>query len=223
MTDTRQRLIAATIATLRDKGMAGTSARVIAAAAGANQALIFYHFGTVDELIAVACREGAAERVAAYRDQFADVRSLRELLAVGRRINDVEREVGNVAVLAQVLAGGQQHPGLAAAARHALDLWITEIETALARLLRSSPLADVVDVPGLARGIAASFVGIELYDGVDPAGAERALGALETLGVLVEVVDDLGPVARRALRARLRKTGQLPESRQKARHAGGAT
>jgi AcrR family transcriptional regulator len=206
MTETRQKLIDGAVATLRDKGIAGTSARAIAGAAGFNQALVFYHFGSVDELVDAACREGAAERVALYREQFEQVQSLRELLALGRRLNETERAAGNVAVLAQVLAGAQQEPKLAASASHAIALWVQEIEATLVRLLAGNPIGEVVDAPGLARGIAASFIGIELYEGVDPAGADRALVALETLGVLVEVVEDLGPVARRALRARLRRT-----------------
>jgi hypothetical protein len=105
-----------------------------------------------------------------------------------------------------VLAGAQQDKALAAAAQHSLSLWIDEIETVLVRLLKDSPLAVVTDSAGLARGIAASFVGIELYEGVDPGGAEAAMASLEMLGLMVEVVDDLGPVARRALRAKLRRT-----------------
>jgi hypothetical protein len=83
---------------------------------------------------------------------------------------------------------------------------IAEVEAVLVRLLRDSPLAEVTDAAGLARGISASFVGIELFEGVDPEGAESALAALETLGLLVEVVDEVGPVARRALRGRIRRT-----------------
>jgi AcrR family transcriptional regulator len=206
MTDTRRKLIDGTIATLRDKGYAGTSARAIAAAAGVNQALVFYHFGSVDELVDIAGRESTTERVALYRPQFAEVTSLRGLLALGRELHVREREAGNVAVLAQVLAGAQQHPALAAAAQHSLSLWVGEIEAVLVRLLKNSPLGEVTEPAGLARGIAASFIGIELYEGVDPEGAEAALASLEMLGLLVEVVDDLGPVARRALRATLRRT-----------------
>ena len=54
MTDTRRKLLDAAMATLRDKGIAGTSARVIAAAAGVDQALVFCHFGSVAELIGQA-------------------------------------------------------------------------------------------------------------------------------------------------------------------------
>lgn len=208
MSDTRGKLIDGAIATLRDKGIAGTSARTIAAAAGVNQALIFYHFGSVDELIIAACRESTAGRVALYRAEFSEVTSFRQLLVLGRELHTRERDAGNVAVLAQVLAGAQQDANLAAAAQHALSLWIVEIETTLVRLLKGSPISAVANAEGLARGIAASFIGIELFEGVDPQGAESALASLEAMAVLVEVVEDLGPVARRALRARLRRTNR---------------
>lgn len=207
MNETRRKLLDATLETLRTKGIAGISARTIATAAGVNQALVFYHFGSVDELISAACAESAAASVQTYRDQFAQVTSLRELLALGRALHVREREAGNVTGLAQVLAGAQQDKALADAGRQALTLWVTEIETVLSRLLRGSPVTAAIDVPGLARGVAGAFIGIELYDGVDPSGAEQALSALEQLSVLIEVVDDLGPLARRALRSRMRRTG----------------
>ena len=59
---------------------------------------------------------------------------------------------------------------------------------------------------GIARAVAAAFIGLELFEGVDPEGGRAALDALERLAVLAEVVDELGPVARRALRARLRRS-----------------
>lgn len=151
MSETREKLIDGAIATLRDKGIAGT---------------------------------------------------------LGRELHKRERDAGNVAVLAQVLAGAQQDANLAAAAQDALTLWIVEIEATLVRLLKGSPIAAVANAEGLARGIAASFIGIELFERVDPHGAESAMSSLETMGVLVEVVEDLGPVARRALRARLRRTNR---------------
>ncbi|MFV2088089.1 SRPBCC family protein [Micromonospora sp. LOL_021] len=64
----------------------------------------------------------------------------------------------------------------------------------------------------LARAVAAGFIGLELYEGVDRSGADDALAALEQLAMLVDVVDDLGPVARRALPGRLarRNRGRVP-------------
>jgi AcrR family transcriptional regulator len=205
VTDTRRKLVDGAIETLRTHGIAGTSARTIAASAGVNQALVFYYFGTMDSLLDTACRESTAERVALYRDRFAAVASLRELLALGRELHVTEREAGNVAVLAQVLAGAQQDQGLAAAARHSLQLWVNEIDAVLGRVLAGSPVAEIADLAGLAAAVTASFIGIELFEGVDADSATAAIEALEQLALLAEVIDDLGPVARLALRTRLRR------------------
>jgi AcrR family transcriptional regulator len=205
VTDTRRKLIAGAVETLRTRGIAGTSARSIAAAAGVNQALIFYHFGTVDGLLDAACRESTTTRVELYRDRLAAVGSLRELLALGRELNIAEREAGNVAVLAQVLAGAQQDAALAATARESLRLWVAEVEATLHRVLAGSPVTELTSTSQLAPAVAAAFIGIELYEGVDADAAAGALEALESLAALAEVLDDLGSVGRAALRVRLRR------------------
>jgi AcrR family transcriptional regulator len=203
--DTKQRLLDGAIAAIHTHGIAGVSARTIAAAAGVNQALVFYHFGGVPALLAAACTVNTAARVEWYAERFTRVGSLRELLDVGRELHAEERRLGNVSILAQLLAGAQNDPSLGPPVAAALQLWIDQVESVLRRLLSGSPFAEVADVPGLARAVSAAFVGIELYEGVDEAGARHALDALEQLAVLVEVVDELGPVARHALRAKLNR------------------
>lgn len=206
--DTRARLLAGALETLRVHGIAGVSARSIASAAGVNQALIFYHFGSVDELLTTAIRQGAEDHVARYRARLGEVRSLRELLDLGRELYVEETAAGDIAVLGQMLAGGQTDERLAPATAAGLGLWVTEIEKTLDRVLADTPLAEFADAGGLARAVAASFVGIELYGGVDGESAGRALDSLEQLAMLVEVLDDMGPVVRRAVRGRLRKAAR---------------
>lgn len=206
MADTRQRLVDGAIETIREHGITGTSARTIATTAGVNQALVFYHFGSVHELLEAACLAATEARIRPFLERLDDITSLRELLDLGRTLHTEEREAGNVRVLAQMLAAAQADPRLAQATSAALHLWIEPIEQVLERLLAGSPVADLLDVAGLARAVCAGFVGLELFEGIDPVGASAALDALERLAVLVEVVDDLGPVARRALRGKLRKT-----------------
>ncbi|QYX77462.1 TetR/AcrR family transcriptional regulator [Streptomyces akebiae] len=202
---TRTKLLEGALRTLVEQGIAKTSARTIAATAGVNQALVFYHFGSVDELLAAACRYGAEQRVARHRERMAAIGSLSELLAFGREMHVEERAAGHVAVLGQLLAGAQTHPRLAPATAAGLDLWIAEVEGVLRRVLAASPLGEFADAGGLARAVAASFVGLELYEGVDPEGAGEALGALEQLAALAAALDGLGPVAQRAVRHQLRK------------------
>jgi AcrR family transcriptional regulator len=205
MAGTRERLIAGAIETLRRQGITGTSARSIAATAGVNQALVFYHFGSVDELLNQACLASTTDRLGAYRDRFAAAASLRELLDLGGRLHQEERSQGNVAVLAQLLAAAQTDERFVPICKRSLDLWSAEVEQVLRRVLAGSPVADLADPAGLARAVSAAFIGLELYEGVDPEGAAGVFATLDRLAVLFEVVDGLGPVARRALQAKLRK------------------
>ncbi|NUU23757.1 MAG: TetR/AcrR family transcriptional regulator [Streptomycetaceae bacterium] len=204
MGDTRAKLLHGALETVRTHGLAGSTARAIAATAGVNQALIFYHFGTVDELLSAACTQGAQEQVALYRARFAEVTTVRELLELRRDLQSEQR--ANMIVLAHLLAGAQTDQALAPATAGGLDLWVREIEAVLARVLGATPLADAVDVPGLARAVAAAFIGLELYGGVDRDGADRAVDALDQLGALLALLDDLGPLTQRAVRNRLRRS-----------------
>ncbi|MGE5132819.1 MAG: TetR family transcriptional regulator [Gemmatimonadota bacterium] len=221
MSDTRARLLRAAADVVRQQGAAAASARTIAAEARVNQALIFYHFGTVSELLEAACRQAADEAADFYRDRLARVTTLPELLELGRELHERERAAGNVAMMAQLMSGGMRDPVLARAASYAMSRWAADIETVVTRVLSGSPLGELADMGGLARAISASFIGIELYDGVDPAGAAQALAALERLGVLAEVAATLGPAARRALRSKL-KASSAPKPRpRRAGTAGG--
>jgi AcrR family transcriptional regulator len=204
MSGTRAKLVAAAAQTVRESGVAAASARAIAARAQVNQALIFYHFGTVSELLEAACRQAVDDSATYYRDQFSTVTSLTGLLAVGRELHERERAAGNVAMMAQFMSGAQHDPVLARAANYAMARWTAEIEAVVGRVLQDSPLAEIADVAGLARALGAGFIGLELYEGVDAEGMARALESLDQLALVVEVVNDLGPVARRALRSKLR-------------------
>ena len=205
MPDTRTKLLDATTDVLRTDGITAASARVIASRAGVNQALVFYHFGTLTGLVDAAVRHAVDTSADHYREVFAQVDSLSALLQVGRELHAAEQASGNVAIMAQLMAGGQHDTALASAARYGMDRWIAEIEQVVDRVLRSSVLADLAEARGLARAVCASFIGLELYDGVDPDGGTDALDALTRLAVLADAIDGLGPVARRAVSARLRR------------------
>jgi AcrR family transcriptional regulator len=194
---TRDKLLAAAAEALARDGLSGVSARAIACRAGVNQALVFYHFGSVSDLLEAAVRRSVDLAVASYRDRFADVGSLGELLALGRDLHRMERRRGNVAQMAQVMSGAQRDPILAKAGRYAMQRWTSEIEAVLARLLPGSVVEGLVDPGG--GGHAAGG------GGVDRAGAESALDTLDAMGAVLAALDDLGPMATRAVRGRVRR------------------
>lgn len=201
--DTRERLLAATIDLLGGPGLTAVSARSVANAAGVNQALVFYHFSTVAALVREATRVSTQRGVDHYRPALDAATSLTELLEVGRRLHAEESAGGSVRVMAQLLAAGQTDPEHAQTARDCLGLWFAEVTRAVDRLLDDSPLRELVDVTDLARTIGAAFIGLELYDGVDPDGAAAALDSLAGLGILIEVLDGLSPLERKLLKKRI--------------------
>lgn len=208
MQDTKVRLMQAALVTVREQGLASTSARTIATRADANQALIFYHFHTVAELLEAASNSAIDDSVAEYRDAFAHVGTLSELLALGRELHGRERDNGNVALMAQLMSGAVYDPVLARACKYAMDTWTHEITGVLHRVLADNPIAQMLDTDGLAHAISAGFIGLELYEGVYPVGATQAFSVLEELGAIIDGVNDLGPVATRALRGKLRATAK---------------
>jgi AcrR family transcriptional regulator len=202
---TRAALLDAAAGTLRDDGLAGLSARHVAARAGMNQALIFYHFGSLVQLVDAACRAAVDASIHNKREQFAAAATFGDLLTVGRELHRHERAAGNVAMMAQLMSAGQHNEQLAATARYCLARWNDELEVVVTRLLKHSALTGLLDPAGLTRVISSGFLGLELYEGVDAPAALQALNALERLGDLVQVVDELPPVARRVLRTKMRR------------------
>ncbi|GAA1660343.1 TetR/AcrR family transcriptional regulator [Fodinicola feengrottensis] len=61
----RDEILAATLDQVRERGIAGTRAAEIAKALGVSTALIFYHFGTIENLVAQAFAAAAEQDLAA--------------------------------------------------------------------------------------------------------------------------------------------------------------
>src|SRR6187200_374658 len=108
--ETRDRIVEATLAVLKRQGYAGASARAIAAEGGFNQALIFYHFGSVRNALLAALDRTSAERMAAYRSAAADATDIPALVAVAGAIYRDDLAAGHITVLAELIAGASADP-----------------------------------------------------------------------------------------------------------------
>lgn len=202
--DTKIRLLDAARQVICDRGLAAASARAIGARAGINQALVFYHFGTVAELIEAASNRAVDHAIEHYRAALDGAASLEELLTIARDLKEREHAVGNVAFMAQMLSGAGHDPVIARAARYAMSAWTGQVHTALDRVLGETVIADLVDTAGLAYLVSAAFIGLELYGAIDPQAATAALSSLDSLGDLVDRLGRTGPVVRRTLNAAVR-------------------
>lgn len=201
----RHRLTQAAFEVVRDQGWANASARNIAAQAGVSQALVFYHFGTVDDLVAAASDAAVAQAIADQEADFATAATLSDLLRIGRELSRRDRLSGNTAFMAQVMSAGQHNETLAQAATRAMSAWEGQLADELRRVLDGGILADVLDAGELAPLISTTFIGLELREGVGPGAAEQALRTLERLGELASAVDELGSTQTKLLRRTIRR------------------
>jgi AcrR family transcriptional regulator len=109
---TRTKLIDAAIGTLKEEGFSGASARAIAERAGLNQGLIFYHFGSVPNLLLAGLDSVSARRMGRYGEAVDRVGSPTELVDVATAIFREDLDAGYVAVLVEMIAGASSTPGL---------------------------------------------------------------------------------------------------------------
>jgi AcrR family transcriptional regulator len=171
--DTKDRIVEAAIATLKAYGYAGASARTIAAQGGFNQALIFYHFGSVRNALLAALDRTSAERMGAYRTAAAEAADMPALVAVATRIYHEDLASGHIKVLAELIAGASSDLALGPEIVARVAPWIDFAREEIERVFEGSPLANLLPADDLAYAIVAQFLGLELLTHLD-GSTERA-------------------------------------------------
>lgn len=184
----RAALVAAAIDALREAGYAGASAREIAGRAGCSQALVFYHFGSVNDLLLAALDEVSSRRMAAYRSLLADATSATTLAAAARRIFIADLDAGYVRVLVEMITAAHAVPGLGDQVAERLQPWRELTEQAVQGALGRSAAARLLPPAVAARALVAGFLGLELLASIDHDRA-AALGLLDRAGSLARLLD----------------------------------
>jgi AcrR family transcriptional regulator len=186
--ETRARILEAAQETLRLDGITQASARNIARRGDFNQALIFYHFGSVEGLlIAVAKGEGQL-RAQNYEAQFGSISRLSELVTAARAVHAEELAAGGPTILTQLLAGSLSSEPLASGILEAMQPWMHLVEQAIRSSLGSSPLALIAPFDDVAFATASMFIGMELLTSLEPESgrAERLLDSFAKMAALIE-------------------------------------
>jgi AcrR family transcriptional regulator len=162
---TAHTIVKAALETLREEGFAGASSRAIARRGGFNQALIFYHFGSVEALLLAAMRQLGEERLARYREVVEPLTTLDALVPAMADLWKEDEAAGHVRVVAQVIAGSANRPELAASVVEQMEPWIELARETLARVLPAGmPAAD------LGYAVVVWYVGANLMAHLDPDG-----------------------------------------------------
>src|ERR1700729_2000826 len=189
--ETRAALVEGAIEALRTVGFAGASAREIARLAGCNQTLVFYHFGSVTDLLLAALDAISERRMAAYRGVLEHADSLSDLVESARSIFSEDLDSGHVTVLVEMIAGARSVPGLGEQVAARVAPWREIAETAVRRGLGSSPLARLVAAEDVAHAVVAGFLGLEQLANLDGNRA-AALSLFDRAAALALLADMAG-------------------------------
>jgi AcrR family transcriptional regulator len=184
----------AALDTLREEGFAGTTARSIAARGSFNQALIFYHFGSVSNLLLEAFRRTSEAQVARYREAAATVTSLSDLVEIARRLHAEDLESGAVTAVTQLMAAAASDPDLGRAILDRFEEWMRLVQDALSRSVEGHPLGGIVPPREAAYAISAMFLGIELMTRLAPERSE-APALFDMMATFAKLIEQLPPAA----------------------------
>jgi AcrR family transcriptional regulator len=164
---TKRILIEAAIGTLKEEGYAGASARAIAERAGVAQGLIFYHFGSVANLLLAALDAVSAARLADYGASVERAGTPGELVEAASTIFREDLDAGYVTVLVEMIAGASSTPGLGAEVAARIGPWTDFAQQAIEQALAGSPLGSLLPARDVAHAVVALYLGLEMLSHLD--------------------------------------------------------
>ena len=182
-TGTKARIVEAALETLKEEGFAGASARAIARRGGFNQALVFYHFGSVSDLLLAALDETSRRRMASYQAALEDVSSVEDLMTAAIRLYREDLASGHITVLAEMIAGSIASPRLKEQIAAHVEPWVDFAERAIETAAARSPVAAMVPARELAYGVVALYLGVEMLSQLQQ-GDERVDSLFTAAGSL---------------------------------------
>jgi AcrR family transcriptional regulator len=158
----RGRIVEAALEALKEDGYQGASARAIAKRGGFSQGAVFYHFGSMREILLAALDETSARRTAAYEDAMREVESPAELVDVAARVFREDLRDGHVKVLAELISAASVEPGLGDEVAARIGPWMALTGDTLQRVLGTQPLLAGLPFDSLAFAVVALYLGVDL-------------------------------------------------------------
>ena len=168
---TRERLVRAALKTLTQEGFVGTTARAIARTGKLNQALIFYHFGSVDRLLLAALDATSQDRLNRYRAGLAQISRLSDLVEAMARLYKEDVVSGHITAVQEMVAAGSSVPALRKEVLARMEPWIGFAKEVITRLTAGTVVDKLVPVDDLAFSAVALYFGVETITNL---GGDRA-------------------------------------------------
>jgi AcrR family transcriptional regulator len=195
---TKATIVEAGLETLKARGFAGASAREIAKTGDFNQALIFYHFGSVQNALLAGLDLVSERRMSAYQPAFEAAGTLAELTTLAGDIYREDLENGYVTVLGEMVAGAVSDPELGREVVARIQPWLEMVEDKVRFLIAGSLFEPLIPAGDIAFAIVALYLGVDMLSHLDQ-DRTRAESLLE-LGARI------APLAQAVLPTRSKET-----------------
>lgn len=187
--ETRARIIDAALDALRDEGYAGATARSIATGGDFNPALIFYHFGGVDDLFLAALERTSVLRLERYRGALQNVSGLADLIATLRTLYAEDVEAAHIAAVQELVAASAFSTSMGPRIVALMQPWFAFSEELIARILKGTALEGMVSPADLAFAMVALYLGLETMTrltGGDPRRVRKLFSSAQRGAAIVE-------------------------------------
>jgi AcrR family transcriptional regulator len=124
--------------------------------------LIFYHFGSVTDLLLAALDEVSDLRLSAYGQAVEAAVTLEQFVDVASHVYQEDLASGYVKVLVEMIAGAGTSPELLSEVSARLRPWFDFTQSAVDRSIVELPLTLPLPTTDIAYAIVALFLGLEL-------------------------------------------------------------
>ena len=158
----REQIIEAAMATLREEGFSRASTRAIATRGGFNQALIHYHFGSLNALWLAVIDHTSALRMKRYRAAADEAQTLEEMVEVAISIYRDDLETGQMTIISELIGGSLAEPELGAGIVERMQPWIAFVEEVIDKLIGGTPFEALIPRREAASALVAFYTGVNL-------------------------------------------------------------
>lgn len=166
---TRARMVDAALTTLIEEGYGGSSARVIAARGGFNPALVFYHFGSVDQLLLAALDKSSHSRLERYRGLLLQPLAPDELVRKAAALFREDVEGGAVIAATELIGASLARPELRSEVVARMRPWLELAREVIDRQLAESHLgAFAPAAEPVAFAIVSLYLGLNMLNRLEP-------------------------------------------------------
>ena len=164
----KEQIIEAALATLIEVGFSRASTRAIATTGGFNQALIHYHFGSLNALWLAVIDHRSAIRMERYKAAVEQAGTLVEMVEVAISIYREDLDSGQMTMISELVAASLSDPELGKGIVERMQPWIAFVENVIGKLLAGSPLEAVIPKREAAAALVAFYLGVNVLTRLEP-------------------------------------------------------